>query len=114
MKKKLAVVFLMTILPTVVLGQTVANFRKQHPRIVNYDHGDPTINDFARLVAEAMAVPYFVEHSANGPKVWLAPKDDKQDHEIQHRLSQFNFVMKACGKPDLVTPRTPAGTVKSC
>jgi hypothetical protein len=101
-------------IPSASLAQTLVDFQQKHLRAVAHDYGDPKMNEFARSVAEAMRVPYFVEKGLNRTKVWFSPNDEEQAQEIQGRLSQFAFVTKACGKPDLVTPTTPAGTVKTC
>jgi hypothetical protein len=91
------------------------DFLKEHgARVASYDHGDPKINSFALAIAEAMKVPYVVQETAYGQKIWVAPRTEAEGTEFQGRLTQFAFVVKACGKPELVTPETPAGAIKSC
>lgn len=102
------------LLSCVANAQMPAEFGKEHEKIVSLDYGDPKINDFGRAVAEAIKIPYAIEKTVSGSKIWFAPRNEEEEREVQGRVSQFAFALRACNKPELVTPETPAGSIKSC
>ncbi len=86
----------------------------QTPRRTALTYPDPLLTEFHKQVLTAMNLSYTVEKTPDGEKVWWVPRTEAEAREVQNRISQYAFVLKACGKKELVTPQTPAGTIKSC
>jgi len=86
----------------------------KNARRVALQYPEPELTEFHKQVLTSMKLPFTVEIRADGEAVWWTPSDKAQEMEVQMRVSQYAFVLKACGPPQLVTPETPAGTITSC
>ena len=112
---KIAAVFIACLLVTSWAARAADPKCGHSPKCIARTDGDERITKFNQRVLESMHIGYTVEKLPDGrSSVWWVPRNDLEEREVNGRVSQYAFAIRACSKDYWPSPETAAGSIKRC